>query len=97
MLNEELNILFAFTVKYIENGISMSVVVWFLVYFVEKEAVKAKMSSNVSTWAKKALSDVLSARCVYIHYWSLSFLLVAYTSYSIAGDFHPTNILLIKF
>ena len=43
------------TIQYIENGISASVVVWFLVYLVEKQAVKAKKSSKVLTWAKKAL------------------------------------------
>ena len=66
------------TVECIENGIPASVVVWFLMYLVEKQAVKAKKSSKVSTWAKKPLSDDLSARCVYIHYWSAFFLLVAY-------------------
>ena len=32
----------------------------FLVHLPDKKAVKAKKSSEVSTWAKKALSDVLS-------------------------------------
>ena len=32
---------------YIKNGISASVVVWFLVYLVEKQAVKVKKSSEV--------------------------------------------------
>ena len=40
--------------------------VQFLVYLAGKQAVKVKKSSEVSTWEKKALSDALSARCVYI-------------------------------
>ena len=66
LLNEELSILFACTVEYIKNGISTSIVVQFLVYLAEKQAMKAKKSSEVLTWAKKALSDVLSAHCIYI-------------------------------
>ena len=58
--------MYACTVEYIENGISVSIVVWFLVYLAKKRAVKAKKSSEVSTWAKKALYDVLSARCIYV-------------------------------
>ena len=32
----------------------------------KKQAVKAKESSEVSTWAKITLSDVLSAHCIYV-------------------------------
>ena len=38
----------------------------FLVYLAEKQAVKTKKSRVVLTWAKKAFSDVLSARCIYV-------------------------------
>ena len=47
--NEELIILFARTVEYIENGISANIVAWFVVYLAEKWAVKAKKSSEVLT------------------------------------------------
>ena len=40
--------------------------VQFIVYLVEKQANKAMKSSEASTWATKALSDVLSARCLYV-------------------------------
>ena len=51
----------------IKNGISASVVAQFLVYLMAKQAVKAKKSStNDFTWAKEALSDVISAHCVYV-------------------------------
>ena len=66
LLNEELSILYvsACTVEYMKNGIFVSIVVRFLVYLAEKQAVKAKKSTKVSTWGQKVLSDVLSARCV---------------------------------
>ena len=65
-LPKESSILFTCTVEYVESGISASVVVWFLVYLAEKEAVKAKKSRQVLTQAKKAPSDILSACCIYI-------------------------------
>ena len=48
LLNEELSILFACSVEYIENGISASILVLFIAYLVEKQVVKEKMSSDVS-------------------------------------------------
>ena len=45
-----------------ENRVSASVVLQFLVHLVEKYPVKENQISEVSTWAKK----VLSARCVYV-------------------------------
>ena len=54
--------------EYIKNGTFASTVVQFLVSLAEKQAVKVKKSSTFLTWpwAKKALSDALSAHCVYI-------------------------------
>ena len=49
LLNEELSILFACSVEYIENGISASILVPFIVYLAEKQVVKEKKSSEVST------------------------------------------------
>ena len=66
LLNEKLSILFACTVEYVKNGISTSVVVRFLLYMLEKQTVKAKKSTEVSASAKRELSGVLSARCIYV-------------------------------
>ena len=68
LLNKKSSILFACTVEYIKNGISASVMVQFLVYLGEKQAVEAKECIEVSTQAKEVLSGVLPAcfiRCWY--------------------------------